>query len=88
MSEENVELTYRAFDAFNRRDFDALVGLMDAGVEISSRLLPFEGSYHGHDGVRRWCQDLIEAFPDFNTEPDGSARPRKRDPGKGALSRP
>jgi ketosteroid isomerase-like protein len=33
MSEENVELTYRAFDAFNRRDFDALVGLMDDDVE-------------------------------------------------------
>ena len=62
-------LTHRAFDAFNRRDFDALLGLMDDEVEISSRLVPFEGSYHGHDGVRRWCQDLIEAFPDFNTEP-------------------
>ena len=69
MSQENVELSYRAFDAFSRGDFDALVALMDDDVEVFSRLAPFEGAYHGHDGVRRWCQHLIDAFPDWSPEP-------------------
>ena len=33
MSQENVELTYQAYDAFNRRDLDAVLALMDADVE-------------------------------------------------------
>jgi ketosteroid isomerase-like protein len=69
MSQENVELSYRAFDAFARRDFDALVALMDDDVELFSRLAPLEGGYHGRDGVRRWCQHLIDAFPDWSPEP-------------------
>jgi ketosteroid isomerase-like protein len=69
MSQENVELTHRAFDAFNRRDFDALLALMDDDVEVFSRLVALEGGYHGHDGVRRWCQHLLDAFPDWSPEP-------------------
>ena len=33
MSQENVELAYRAYDAFNRRDWDALLTLMDTRDE-------------------------------------------------------
>jgi ketosteroid isomerase-like protein len=33
MSQENVELMYRAFDAFNRRGLDAFVALMDDDVD-------------------------------------------------------
>ena len=32
MSQENVELTHRAFDAFNRRDLDASLALTDDDV--------------------------------------------------------
>jgi hypothetical protein len=32
MSRENVELVLRAYDAFNRRDWDAFVALMDDNV--------------------------------------------------------
>lgn len=28
-----------------------------------------EGGYNGRDGVRRWCQHLIDAFPDWSPEP-------------------
>ncbi len=44
MSQENVELTYRALDAFNRRDFDAFLALMDDDVEVFSRLSPWRGA--------------------------------------------
>ena len=27
-----------------------------------------EGGYHGHDGDRRWWQNLLDAIPDFTIE--------------------
>jgi ketosteroid isomerase-like protein len=68
MSRENVELTYRAIDAFNRRDLDASLALSDEEVEGVPRAARMEGNYHGHEGVRRWWRDLLGAFPDFNVE--------------------
>ena len=53
MSQENVELAYRVVDAFNRRDLDAYLAVMDDDVEIVSLLAAMEGGYHGHDGLRR-----------------------------------
>ncbi len=68
MSQENVELTRRAFQAFNDRDLDAvLVGLHDE-VEAFPRLAAVEGGYRGHDGVRRYWAQLLRTFPDFQVE--------------------
>ena len=64
MSQENVELVYQAYDAFNRRDMDAYLALADADVEVGSRLAAMEGGYHGHDGIRRWWQNMLDASPD------------------------
>jgi ketosteroid isomerase-like protein len=58
----------RTYDAFNRRDLDALLALMDPDVEAVSRLAAMEGGYHGHDGIRRWWQNLLDTFPDFAIE--------------------
>jgi len=68
MSEENVELAYRAIDAMNQRDLDAFLGLMDDDVEAVSRLVAVEGGLHGHDGVRRWWENWFGAFPDYTVE--------------------
>jgi ketosteroid isomerase-like protein len=68
MSRENVELTYHVFDLFNRRDSAAFVGLMEADVEASPRLAAVEGGYHGHDGIRRWWNSLLDTIPDFTAE--------------------
>lgn len=38
MSQENVELTRQAFDAFNRRDLPASLALMDEGVKSVSAM--------------------------------------------------
>ena len=27
-----------------------------------------EGAYHGHDGIRRWWDDLLDTLPDFTIE--------------------
>ena len=69
MSQENVERTHRAVDAFNRGDVDAVRALVDEGVEVISRLAPIGGRYHGYDGFLRWREDLYEVFPDWHGEP-------------------
>jgi hypothetical protein len=68
MSRENVELTYQAIDAFNRRDLDAVLTLIDADVEFGSLLAGIEGRYRGDDGIRRWWENVVAVFPDFSVE--------------------
>jgi ketosteroid isomerase-like protein len=68
MSQENVERTYRAFDAINRRDLDAYLALMDDDLEAVPRVGFMEGSFRGHDGIRRWWRSLLDVFPDFTVE--------------------
>ena len=63
MSQENVRLSHRAFDAVNRHDLGAFLTLMAADVEAVSLLVPMEGSYHGHDGIRRWWGSMHDVFP-------------------------
>lgn len=72
MSQENVELTYRAHDAFNRRDLDAFLALMDPDVEFTpyERAVEGSGPYHGHSGVQGWWEDAFEILPDFRVELD------------------
>jgi ketosteroid isomerase-like protein len=68
MSEENVQLARRAYEAFNRRDLDAFLVSVDEQVEMESRLVAIEGGYHGHQGIRRWWEDFLGAFPDYEIE--------------------
>jgi ketosteroid isomerase-like protein len=68
MSRENVELVYQAYDAFNRRDLGAYLALTDADVEVGSRLAAMEGGFHGHEGIRRWWQNMLDASPDRTVE--------------------
>ena len=68
MSQENVELYRGSVQAFNRRDWDAFLALVDEEVEIESRLVAIEGGYHGHEGLRRWWDDFLGAFPDYTLD--------------------
>ena len=70
MSEQNVELTLRYADAFNRRDWDAFVALSDEEIEVESRLVAMEGALRGHQGLRRWWDALLGTFPDYRIEID------------------
>jgi ketosteroid isomerase-like protein len=70
MSQENVELTRRVFDAFVRRDLEAFVAFHDPSCEIQPLLAAVAGNYHGCAGVREWLDDLFVAFPDFSFRVD------------------
>jgi SnoaL-like protein len=64
----NVETARAMVDAFNRRDWEAFVSLADEEIEVESRLVAMEGGYHGHDGLRRWWETFLGAFPDYTVE--------------------
>ena len=68
MSQENVEAAYVAFDAFNRRDLGAFLELVDPDVEFRSLLAGMESSYHGHEGIRRYWEDVLTVSTDFTLE--------------------
>jgi ketosteroid isomerase-like protein len=64
MPTDRVELTRRAFEAFNARDLDAMLELFDPDVEVRSLMTEADGStYCGHEGVRRWFETVIDVFP-------------------------
>jgi hypothetical protein len=65
---DNVELSYRAADAFNRRNPDAFVALMDHDVEGHPLAMDMEGGYCGHAGTRRWWKAQFDSFPDLMIE--------------------
>ena len=70
MSQENVELAYRTYDAFNRRDLDAFLACMDPEVEFTTSFMQMEGEpdVSGHAGLREWWRGLFAVFPDFRAE--------------------
>jgi hypothetical protein len=41
---------------------------MDADAHLVPQLAAMEGDYHGHHGIRRWWQTLLDAWPDYNAE--------------------
>jgi ketosteroid isomerase-like protein len=72
MSERNVELYRRAVGAFNARDLDAILVLVDPSCEWHSTFAAVSGGvYHGHDGIRKWHRDMEDAWGDeIRLEPE------------------
>jgi ketosteroid isomerase-like protein len=70
MSQENVELTHRMVDYFNRRDLSAYLALQDPDVEFIPYEVWVQGGepYRGHSGVRTWCEESFAVFPDLRAE--------------------
>ena len=68
MSQENVDRWLAMADAFNRRDWEAFLAFADPDIEVESRLVPMEGGYRGHEGLKRWWDDFVGTFPDYVVE--------------------
>jgi ketosteroid isomerase-like protein len=68
MSEENVEVVREAVDAFNARDRDRLLGLMDPEIEFRS---VFERrTYRGLAEMVQFREDLDATLEEFHSEDD------------------
>ena len=71
MSQENVELARKAFEAWNRGDVDAFLQTFDPNVEV---YLP-EGGLNvgvrrGHEEIRRLMEGFLEVWDDLRMEPE------------------
>ena len=70
MSQENVEIVRRSFEAFNTRDVDALVSLSAEDCEWVPLRAQLEGMvYRGHEGVRQFVSDMDEDWESFRIDP-------------------
>jgi len=70
MSQENVEIVRRGFDAFNARDVDELVSLSAEDCEWRPFRAQLEGNvYRGHEGVRQFLRDMDEDWAAFRIDP-------------------
>ena len=68
MSQANVELLCQGFDVWNRHDLDTALAGSHPDVEITPVRGPAATTYRGHEGMHRFWEDIIDAFPDFSTE--------------------
>jgi ketosteroid isomerase-like protein len=62
MPDENVRIVRRLMSAFNQRDVEEVVELMDPGVEFfapqTALSVDRNSSYQGHEGMRRYFDDV------------------------------
>jgi uncharacterized protein len=69
MSQENVEIVRRVYDAVARRDTESVLALYDPEIEWDGTRHPMSGLgedvYHGHEGLRRWSRGWYEAWEDL-----------------------
>jgi ketosteroid isomerase-like protein len=71
MSQENVEIVRRAFEAYGREDFYGALRYYDPEVEWETTGAFIEpATYRGHDGVRRYLGSMDEEFEDLTIEPE------------------
>ena len=72
MSQENVDLVRRAFDAFNRGGRDAraseAVLAPDVVWEVALGVSDFDGVYRGRAAVRRFWRTWVADFADLRLE--------------------
>jgi ketosteroid isomerase-like protein len=71
MSKENVEIVRGVHRAFNGRDVEAIVAVWDEQAEFMPVMSALEGAvYLGHEGLRRWMQEVDEDWDVFEAHGD------------------
>lgn len=72
MSAENLETFGPGVDAYNRRDVEGVLALLDPDVEWRDIFQVMLGgqatTVRGHEGVREMMRDQDEVFDSFHTE--------------------
>jgi ketosteroid isomerase-like protein len=69
MSEKNVRIVRDGYDAFNRRDIEAVLTNMDPSIEWwPAADEPIVQPYRGYAGYRMLVDEIREAVPDIQAE--------------------
>ncbi|MGH2952004.1 MAG: nuclear transport factor 2 family protein [Solirubrobacterales bacterium] len=71
MSQENVEIVRRTYEAFSRGDLTAMFEYLDHEVvSYTAPPLPDPAEHHGYEGVLTWIGNWTEGFDDFSIDMD------------------
>ncbi len=71
MSQENVEVVRRGYEAFARGGVDAGLAIVHPEIEVrATGRLPGVGVIRGHEAVRGWWAELFSAFDEVRFEPE------------------
>lgn len=73
MPSDNLEIARRAFEAFAERDVDAALELLDPDAEffpITGNLTTGGAPYRGHDGIRRYFEDIGRVWKELRIYPE------------------
>jgi ketosteroid isomerase-like protein len=65
VSQEDIETLRGAVDALNRGDLEDWLRIHHSEVRFAPISASIEGTYEGHEGLRRWFADNRESFDSF-----------------------
>ena len=69
----NADIVRQVFDAFSRRDLQALIALSDPEIVFrpqTGRLAGRDEPYRGHEGLRAYLADVAQVWQELRSEPD------------------
>jgi ketosteroid isomerase-like protein len=71
MAQGEIEIIRRSLQAFNRRDANGMIESIHPDGEMFPFRAQLEGQvYRGHDGIRRFIEDMYEDWSSFEVEID------------------
>ncbi len=71
MSQEDVEVVRRSFDAYARDGLDGLLRYLDPEIEWTTTGAFVEAAtYRGHEGVRQYLGSMLGEFEEVRSEPE------------------
>ncbi len=68
MSQENVEIVRRMYEAFHGGDFDSALAYYDPEVEVDASVRVDEGIGHGRDAVNAMVASWLAAWDEWREE--------------------
>jgi ketosteroid isomerase-like protein len=68
MSQENIEIVRRMYEAFHRGDFDGALAYFDPEVEVDASVRVDEGIGHGRDAVNAMVARWLAAWDEWREE--------------------
>jgi ketosteroid isomerase-like protein len=70
MSEENVEIVRRSYDAYVRGDLESALVAFDPEIEVHDHDIPESGEYRGLEGLARWQADWESSWESWRWDPE------------------
>lgn len=84
--QDEVQVVRRLFDAVERRDRDELLSCYAEDVEITeAQVLPYGGTYHGHDGALAHALGFLAAWTPYQGPDEIKLDPRFWGDGAGTV---